>query len=89
MFIDNSSSRSVDWQMSNSCKIFLTRYVTSFMDEVVAFVSQYPKNPKGSVIWYGELLNTYNEVISEFECFMYFMDEDATLKTYEWVKFKV
>ena len=30
--------------------------------EVVAFVSQYPKSPKGSVIWYGELLYTCNEI---------------------------
>ena len=37
------------------------------MVEVVAFVSQYPKSPKGSVIWYGELLYTCNEKISEFE----------------------
>ena len=27
------------------------------------------------VIWYGELLYTCNEIISEFERFMYFMDE--------------
>ena len=45
------------------------------MGEVVAFVSQYPKSPKGSVIWYGQLLYTCKEIISEFECFIYFMDE--------------
>ena len=45
------------------------------MSEVVAFVSQYPESPKGSVIGYGELLYTCNEIISEFEWFMYFMDE--------------
>ena len=45
------------------------------MGEVVAFVPQYPKSPKGSVIWYGELLYTCSEKISEFECFIYFMDE--------------
>ena len=45
------------------------------MGEVVALVSQYPKSPEGSVIWYGELLCTCNELISEFECFIYFMDE--------------
>ena len=55
--------------------MLLTRYATSFVGNVVAFVSQYPKSPKGSVIWYGELLNTCNEIISEFECFIYFMDE--------------
>ena len=53
----------------------MTRYDTSFVGNVVAFVSQYPKSPKGGVIWYGELLYTYNEIISEFECFIYFMDE--------------
>ena len=31
--------------------MLLTRYATSFVSEVVAFVSQYPKSPKGSVIW--------------------------------------
>ena len=50
------------------------------MGEVVAFVSQYPKNPKSSVIWYGELLYTCYEIISEFECFMYFMDDIMILK---------
>ena len=50
------------------------------MGEVVAFVSQYPKSPKVSVIWYGELLYTCNEIISEFESFMYFMDEIVILK---------
>ena len=44
----------------------MTRYATSFVVEVVAFVSQYPKSPKGSVIWYGELLYPCNEIISEF-----------------------
>ena len=42
--------------MSSNCSILLTRYATSFVGEFVAFVSQYPKSPKGSVIWYGELL---------------------------------
>ena len=45
------------------------------MGENVAFVSRYPENPKGSVIGYGELLYTCNEIISEFEWFKYFMDE--------------
>ena len=53
----------------------MTRYATSFVGKVVAFVSQYPKSPRDSVIWYGELLYTCNEILSEFECFMYFMDE--------------
>ena len=47
--MDNSSSRIVDWQLSNSWSILLTRYATSFIGEIVAFVSQYPKSPKGKV----------------------------------------
>ena len=49
--------------------MLLTRYATSFVGNVVALVSQKPKSPKGSVIWYDELLYTCNEIISEFECF--------------------
>ena len=45
------------------------------MCEVVAFVSQCPKSLRGNVIWYGELLYTCNEIMSEFEFFIYFMDE--------------
>ena len=30
--------------------MLLTRYATSFVGEVVAFVSQYPKSPRGNVI---------------------------------------
>ena len=66
--------------MSSNCNIFLTRNATSFVDEVVALVSQYPKSPKDSVIWYGELLYTCNEIISEFKCFIFFMDEIVILK---------
>ena len=55
--------------------MLLTRYATSFVVKVVAFVSQYPKSPKSSFIWYGELLYTCNEIISDFECFIHFMDE--------------
>ena len=66
MFIDNSSSRIVDWHMSNNCNILLTRYIASFVGKVVAFVSHYPKSPRGNVIWYGELLYTCNKKISEF-----------------------
>ena len=61
--------------MSSNCNILLTRYATSFVGKYMAFVSQYPKSLEGNVIWYGELLYTCNEIISEFECFMYFMDE--------------
>ena len=43
-------------------------------------VSQYPRSPKGKVILYGELLYTGREMKSEFELFMYFMDEIVTLK---------
>ena len=49
------------------------------MGEVVALVSQYPKSPKGKVILYGELLYFCREKISEFEFFMYFMDEMVNL----------
>ena len=52
------------------------------MGEVVAFVSQYPKSPKGNVILYGEFLYTCREIILEFEFFMYFMDEIVTLKIF-------
>ena len=50
------------------------------MGEVVVFVSQYPRSPKDNVIWYGELLFTCREIISEFECFLYFRDEIVTRK---------
>ena len=66
--------------MSSSCNIFLTRYATSFVGEVVAFVSQYPKSARGNVIWYDELLYKCNEKTLEFECFIYFMDEVVTQK---------
>ena len=42
---------------------------------IVAIVSQYPRNPRG-----GELLYTCRETMSEFEFFMYFMDEIVTGK---------
>ena len=61
--------------MSSNYNKLLTRYATSFAGKVVAFVSEYPKSPRAKVIWYGELLYTCNEIISEFECFMCFMDE--------------
>ena len=53
-------------------------------------VSQYPRSPKSSVILYGESLYTCREMISEFEFFMYFMDEIVTLKIFvNWSQFKV
>ena len=61
--------------MSSNCNILFTRYATSFVGKVMAFVSEYPKSPRGNVNWYGEFLYTCYEKISEFECFMYFMDE--------------
>ena len=61
--------------MSSNCSILLARYATSFVGKIVAFLSQYPKSPKSSDIWYGELLYTCNQIISEFDCFIYFMDE--------------
>ena len=80
LFFDNSPSRIVDWPMSSYFNILLTRYATSFVGKFVAFVSQYPKSPRGIVIWYCELFYTCNEIISEFECFMYFMDETVIRK---------
>ena len=60
------------------------------MGEVVALVSQYPRNPKGRVILYGELLDTCREITSEFEFFIFFMDEIVTVKKFvNWSKFKV
>ena len=42
--------------MSNNCNILFTLYAISLIGEIVAFVSQYPKSPKGSVILFGVLL---------------------------------
>ena len=67
--------------MSKSCNMWLNRYATSIIGEVVAFISQYHKSPKGNVIWYGELLFTCNEIKSKFEFFMYFMDEIVIQKS--------
>ena len=50
--------------MSFSCYILWTLYATSFVGEVVAFVSRCPKSPKGNVILYGELLYKCSEMIS-------------------------
>ena len=50
------------------------------MGEIVAFVLQYPKSPKDNVTWYGVLLYTCNEMISEFVFFEYFIDEIVILK---------
>ena len=50
------------------------------MGEIVAFVLQYPKSPKGNVTWYGVLLYTCNEMMSEFVFFKYFIDEIVILK---------
>ena len=49
LFMDNSSLRIVDWQISNNWSIIFTRYAFSCMGEIVAFVYQYPKSPKGNV----------------------------------------
>ena len=48
------------------------------MGEIVALVSQYPKNPKGNIILYGELLYTCKKVISELVFFVYLIDEVNT-----------
>ena len=58
LFIDNSSSRIVDWHISNSCNILFTLYATSFVGEVVLLVSQYPRSPRGRGILCVELLCT-------------------------------
>ena len=50
------------------------------MGKIVAFVSQYPKSPKGNVTLYGVLLYTCNEMMSEFVFFEYFIDEIVILK---------
>ena len=49
LYMHNSSSRIVDWQISDNWSILLTRQATSFIGEIVAFVSQYPKSPKGNI----------------------------------------
>ena len=46
----------------------------------MAFVSQHPKSPRGNVIWYGVMLYTRNEIISEFVFFKLFIDEIVILK---------
>ena len=80
LIIDNSSSRIVDWHMSNSCNILFTLYATSIVGEVVALVSQYPRSPRGRVILYGKLFYKCGEKMSELEFFMYFMNEIVPLK---------
>ena len=62
--------------------MLFTRYASSFVGEVVAIVSQYPKSPRSNVICYGELLYTCNEIMSEFEFFIYLMDDIVIRKTY-------
>ena len=80
LFFDNSSSKNVDWHIINSCNILFTQYATPFVGEVVEFVSQNHKSPRGRVILYGELMYTCREIMSEFEFFMYFMDKIVTRK---------
>ena len=72
--------RIVDWQMSSNCSILLTLYATSFTGEVVAFVSQYPNNPRGNVVLFGVLLYTCSEIISELISFSYLIDDMVILK---------
>ena len=78
--MDSSSLSIVDWQISNNWSILFTRYAFSYIGDIVALVSQYPNSPKGFVTWYGVLLYTCNEMISEFVFFTYFMDEILILK---------
>ena len=49
LFMDSSSLKIVDWQISNNWSILFTRYAISCLCEIVAFVLQYPKSPKGNV----------------------------------------
>ena len=60
--------------------MLFTLYATSFVGKIIALVSQKPKNPRGRVILYGELLYTYKEIMSDFESFIYFIDEIVTRK---------
>ena len=48
---------------------------------IAAFVSQYPKNPRGHVTLYGELLFTFSNFMSEFVSFAYLMNETVILKS--------
>ena len=51
--------------------MLFTLYATSFVGEVVALVSQFPRSPRGRVILHGELLYTCREIMSEFEFFTF------------------
>ena len=68
--------------MSNSCKLLFTLYAIYFVGEVVVLVSQKSKTPRGRVILHGELLYMCKEIISEFESFMYLVDEIVTRKNF-------
>ena len=59
-------------------KILFTLYAISFVGEVVALISQYPRSLRVWVFLYGELLYTCREIMSKFEFFTYFMDEIVT-----------
>ena len=48
--IYKTSSRIADWQISSSSNMLLNRYATSFVGEMVAFVSKYPMSPRDNVI---------------------------------------
>ena len=78
--IDSSSSRIVDWHISNNFKILFTLYATSNVGKVVAFVSQKPRSPRDNVILYGSFLYICSEIISEFVFFVFLMDEIVTRK---------
>ena len=80
LLIDNSSLRIVDWHTSNNFKKLFTLYDTSNWGQVVAFVSQKPRSPRGNGFLYSELLYTCNELISEFVFFVHLMDEIVTRK---------
>ena len=47
---------------------------------IVSYVSQYPKRPRGNVVFYGEFLYTSRDFMSEFVSFAYLLDEMVTPK---------
>ena len=68
--------------MSSNCRVLFTLTTLSSVGEIVAFVSKYPKGPRGNVILYGELLYTCEKIMSEFVFFVYLMD--AIIKCIKW-----
>ena len=63
LFVDNSSLRIVDWHISNNFNMLLTRCATSFVGNVVVFVSQYPKSPMGVL---SGMVKCYTRVMKQY-----------------------